>query len=289
MSMTARQPFGERSMAGARKLPAALLMSMRGGPRAATASATQASTRSGSRTSTCEATASTPWARQSAAVSSIGSARRPHTATGAPRSASASAKARPMPVPPPVIRTGRASNVVMPVLRIPVQICAVVGEHVLGECRDGGRGVTERVAETLRRAPERNAVENVPDGAGERLGRIAGLAAEARRELRAALLQVVRARTESARGIAQLIDVARACHAQPVVVDGRRQSGFAGGLERSSQLGALLPGEAERAVDGCRDLGRLGDERSLLGRLAERREHRRLLHAARIGEREPAG
>ena len=32
--MTARQPFGERSMACARKLPAALLMSMRGGPSA---------------------------------------------------------------------------------------------------------------------------------------------------------------------------------------------------------------------------------------------------------------
>ena len=147
-------------------------MSMRGGPRASPASATHASTRSGSRTSTCDASASTPWARQSSAVSSIGSARRPQTATDAPRSASASANARPMPVPPPVISTGRPSNVVMPVLRVVVELCAVVREHVLGERRDGQCGVAQRIAEALGRAGRRNAVEYVPDGASERLGRV---------------------------------------------------------------------------------------------------------------------
>ena len=160
-------------MAWARKLPAALLISMRGGPSARRASATQASTRSGSRTSTCDASASTPCARQSSAVSSIGSARRPHTATGAPRSASASANACPMPVPPPVISTGRPSNVVMR-LRV-VQIGAVVREHVLGKRRDGRRGLAERVAEALRRARQRDPVEHVPDGTGERLVRLARL------------------------------------------------------------------------------------------------------------------
>ncbi len=193
-----------------------------------------------------------------------------------------------MPVPPPVIRTGRPSNVVMPCLRVVVEVRAVVREHVLGERRDGRRGVTQRVAEALRRARERDAVEHVPDCAGERVGRIAGPAAEARRQLRAALLQILRARAESACGVAELVDVARAGDAQAVVVDGRCQRRLPGRVERGSQLGALVAGQAERPVDGRGDLGRLGHERGLLGRLAECGEHRRLLHAARVGEREPA-
>ena len=58
-------------------------------------------------------------------------------------------------------------------------------------------------------------------------------------------------------------------------------------LEGGAQLGALLAGQRERALGGLRDLRRVGHERRLLGRLAERREHGRLLHAPGVGEREP--
>ena len=151
-----------------------------------------------------------------------------------------------MPVPPPVIRTGRPSNVVMRGLRV-VQLGAVVREHVLGERRDGRRGLAQRIAEALGCARRRDPVEHVPDGARERLGRVERLAAEAGRELRAALLQLLGAGAERARGVAELVDVARARDAQAVVVDGRRERSLARRLERGAQLGALVAGTSASA------------------------------------------
>ena len=56
---------------------------------------------------------------------------------------------------------------------------------------------------------------------------------------------------------------------------------------RGAQVGALLARQRERALGGLGDLGRVRHERGLLGRLAQRREHGGLLHAPRVGEREP--
>ena len=58
-------------------------------------------------------------------------------------------------------------------------------------------------------------------------------------------------------------------------------------LQRGAQLGALGARDCERALGGLGDLGCIRHERGLLGRLAQRHEHRGLLHAPRVGERQP--
>ncbi len=90
-----------------------------------------------------------------------------------------------------------------------------------------------------------------------------------------------------ARGVGELIDVGGARDAQPVAVRRGRERRLARRLERAAQLGPVVAAQRECALGGLRDLGGVGHERGLLGRLAERGEHRRLLHAARVGEREP--
>src|SRR5947208_724777 len=107
MPTTARQPFGERSSAWTRKLPAALFTSVVTGPSASSAASKAAATASGSRTSHG---AANPSPSSSATVSSSGSRRRPTTATFAPREPSSSAMARPRPVPPPVISATRPAS-----------------------------------------------------------------------------------------------------------------------------------------------------------------------------------
>ncbi len=108
--MTAFQPFGDRSMAGQMKLPAALLTSRSAAPNRSVQASKNASTCAGSRTSHGTAIASPPASAIIATVSSIGSGRRPHTATFAPRAARSSANARPIPPPPPVIAATRPSK-----------------------------------------------------------------------------------------------------------------------------------------------------------------------------------
>ena len=101
--MTARQPFGERSIAGQRKLPAALLTSSSGGPSSAATRSTQACTASGSRTSV--GTASARRAERLAARDGLLERLAPPAADGDGGAVCRErpANARPMPLPPPVI------------------------------------------------------------------------------------------------------------------------------------------------------------------------------------------
>jgi len=119
------------------------------------------------------------------------------------------------------------------------------------------------------------------------LARVEGIPGQARRELRAPLLQRLRARAQAAGGSGQLVHVARAGHTQPIAVRRSRKRRDVRGIQGGAQVGALLAGQRERTLGGLRDLRRIGNERSLLGGLAERREHGGLLHAPGLGEREP--
>ena len=100
--MTVRKPLGVMSSAGTMYCPPALFTSRSIFPWRSIAPSTSDSTWSSSRMSH-----STAWQRPpsaSAAVSSSGSRRLPHTTTCAPQAASSSAVARPRPVPPPLTR-----------------------------------------------------------------------------------------------------------------------------------------------------------------------------------------
>ncbi len=85
MSTTVRNPFGDNAAAGARKLPAAPLMSVSSLPKRSTVARTAFATASGCRTSAATASTARPVApRIAAAVASRTSCLRPTMHTSAP-------------------------------------------------------------------------------------------------------------------------------------------------------------------------------------------------------------
>ena len=124
-------------------------------------------------------------------------------------------------------------------------------EHVLRERRDRGRRVAERLAEVLGSAGCGNALEHFPDRPRKRLGRVECLAAQARGQLGAALLEGVGARTECAGGVRELIHVAGARHAQPLAVGRGGECRRLRGLECRAELGPALADERGARSAAC--------------------------------------
>ena len=149
-----------------------------------------------------------------------------------------------------------------------------MSKHVLRERRDRGahRRALHWSCSGAPAAAMRSSTSQTARARGS--GGIERLAAQARGELGAALLESVGARAEGARRIRELVDVAGARDAQPFAVGRGGKRRCVGCLECRTQLRPALADQRERALRSLRDLGRVGHERGLLGRLAECRvEH----------------
>ena len=110
MSITVLKPLGDRSAAGAMKLPAAPEISTSMSPNCACAWRSAASTAAGSRTSALIPSACAPSARRPSAACCTLSGERLMTTTRAPARANAWAMPRLMPLVPPATKTWRPAK-----------------------------------------------------------------------------------------------------------------------------------------------------------------------------------
>ncbi len=141
-----------------------------------------------------------------------------------------------------------------------VELGAIVREDVLGERRDGGRGVAQGIAEALGRAGQpRSRRARSQSRARERLAGIGGLPLRPPESPAATPCSCARARGDAASGLAELIDVAPC--ARRAARRRRRRPRARPSASRASAArtsGRSSPHSAERRVDGLGDLDASG-------------------------------